>query len=116
MEFFRQTRCEICKKYYNKSIYSLSPHSICPTCLENENLVEKFIKKKEKKLQKKKERLREELDNLLLNPSEREKVLSELEIEEIIKQEFLSEIGRFPTEEELIDELERWKRIGKKGR
>lgn len=112
MSIVEVVSCEICKKKFFSSKYSLALSHICPECLQQEDVVKAFKEKKEMKKQKKRQKLIEEIENKLVNPSSREKEDISTLIE-LIKQDFVLNFGRYPTQDEIDIQLEMWRKIAK---
>jgi hypothetical protein len=98
-----QLECPFCKqKFFRDLNYSLLPRS-------KNHLCDKCIAKGLEENQYKEPEPEEELGNKLFNPSQRKTSDREIEeLKDLIKEEYMKDKGREPTESEMKMELKKW--------
>jgi len=97
-------KCPFCgEKFFRNVESSLLPRSkisVCSKCLIKGLEEKQYIEPEPE----------DELREVLFNPSQRKTSEDELnELKEIIKEEYLKEKGREPSESEMSSELQKWK-------
>lgn len=101
--FIDEIECPFCKKRFFRDLNaSLLPRSKTHVC-------DKCVNKGLEELQYKEPSPEEELGDKFYNPSQRKTSDEEIqELKDLIKEEYIRDKGREPSESEIKDELKKW--------